>query len=821
MVVAVQQADSSISPSGGAVLNFTAAQANSLLLVWSWNYGLSGSLTAPSGFTLLRSDAATSNTQYRLFVWYKIAAGGETSVTVPANSGGFVAGAFMELIGADTTTPFSDNQVDTTAQSGGSVGATAPSATVPANGLLVCIFGESLNTTTTPPSGMTEQGDAHIGNGSTIFLSLETATQTGVSGASGTRQHTVDAGSGSSRFAVAQSLAINPAPSVYARTTGGGLSLVTGDSSTLEGGTVGAWTGASVGYTTATVSNSVAQASKGTHSLGIAFPAASANLSGALINVTGMTPGQRHVMFVDVYANPGTGPLNISEAYGVFGVQSVPGYPTTTSTTGQWERLAIAFTPDVATRTFVLRSTAATGGSEFAYLDEFYVYEGDGAGRQTDTLLAELGLATSTTDSTVLTDAVSDVEGYALSPTDLRGLTDTITDVEAFALVQTDSTVLTDAPSSLTGYVRTLPTDVSGLVDTTADAESYTVAPDDTLGRIDTNARVAAFALLPTDPAGLADAMTDVEAFGLAQTDSTVLTDSASGLTGYVRVLPDEVGLTDGNLLTGNQSSLEASTLGWVAASNTTISRSTAQAFTGTASLALVATGTADISANAWDGVVKVLIAPNTTYTASLVTRAATVARANQVVINWYTSAGAFISQIAGDAAMNTTAGWTAKAVTADSPSNAAFAIVSFYVGGGGLITAGETHYVDAVALIRGTTEAGLVSDFVRTLSDDTRGVVDTATSAEAFARTHDDPLGKADAATSLRGVLGHLPPDAILLEIGATGPVSYIQEDPASTDGQPLTGTGALDLRVSFGSPGGTLMLGASVQKFRVLAKI
>ena len=135
-------------------------------------------------------------------------------------------------------------------------------------------------------------------------------------------------------------------------------------------------------------------------------------------------------------------------------------------------------------------------------------------------------------------------------------------------------------------------------------------------------------------------------------------------------------------------------------------------------------------------------------------------------------------------------------------------------------------------------------SVFLRTISpDDDRGLVDAASSASVFLRviSPDDSSGSVDTSTQSwghvlaavtdsllagpdvldleRGVPSTLPPDAILVQTNLTGSVTDIDDDPASPDANNLTPSGGIDLRVSFGSPGGTLATGTNIQGFRILA--
>lgn len=147
--------------------------------------------------------------------------------------------------------------------------------------------------------------------------------------------------------------------------------------------------------------------------------------------------------------------------------------------------------------------------------------------------------------------------------------------------------------------------------------------------------------------------------------------------------------------------SFEVDTAGWAAESNCTIARSTAQASSGVASMAVTITGAGSGGAITATGVSGMPVMTGATYTATGGFRAATTGRTCTVYINWYTSAGAFISNISASV-VDTTTGFSNPEVTGVAPATAAYASVATWVAGA---TAGEVHYVDAIDLRRvGTT---------------------------------------------------------------------------------------------------------------------
>jgi hypothetical protein len=91
-----------------------------------------------------------------------------------------------------------------------------------------------------------------------------------------------------------------------------------------------------------------------------------------------------------------------------------------------------------------------------------------------------------------------------------------------------------------------------------------------------------------------------------------------------------------------------------------------------------------------------------TTYTAMGWSQAAQTARSVGVNINWYNSAGTFVSTTTGTTTPNSTSGWTQVTVTGVAPATAAYAAVGLIV----LATAvpGEIHYWDEMLFADGTS---------------------------------------------------------------------------------------------------------------------
>jgi hypothetical protein len=157
------------------------------------------------------------------------------------------------------------------------------------------------------------------------------------------------------------------------------------------------------------------------------------------------------------------------------------------------------------------------------------------------------------------------------------------------------------------------------------------------------------------------------------------------------------------NLLTINQSSLETDATGWVAGTDTTIARSTAQASDGVASLAVTKTvGTGNAIAIIATGTGGVPVTQGTTYYVSYEVRSAVTPRVIGVRYAWYDAAGTLIGSVT-DATYNsgltsdTTSGWT-KIAHSVGPAPTGAAFLSF---GPRFLSAvlSEVHYVDKIAV--------------------------------------------------------------------------------------------------------------------------
>jgi hypothetical protein len=153
------------------------------------------------------------------------------------------------------------------------------------------------------------------------------------------------------------------------------------------------------------------------------------------------------------------------------------------------------------------------------------------------------------------------------------------------------------------------------------------------------------------------------------------------------------------NVLSVNQASLETNGDGWVALTNCSIARSTAQASDGSASLSVTATAAGDAIATTTTATA-FAVSASTSFSATAEFRANSTVRSTAVGIVWRNSAGTTISTTFGTAETDSASAWNQCTVTATAPLNATTALVAVKV-----ISAGssEIHYVDKIAFHAGT----------------------------------------------------------------------------------------------------------------------
>jgi hypothetical protein len=157
------------------------------------------------------------------------------------------------------------------------------------------------------------------------------------------------------------------------------------------------------------------------------------------------------------------------------------------------------------------------------------------------------------------------------------------------------------------------------------------------------------------------------------------------------------------NLLTGDASTFESSTGGWINSLNGPVAQTTAQAHSGTGSLQTTATaaGTVDV-ANTSSGTITAngkTTAPGDQWYAEAWVRAAATGRSAGIAVQFFNASGVNVGTYFGTRVADVTTGWTLVTVTVTAPANAAYArlLVEWQS-----CAAAEVHYVDDVVMRRG-----------------------------------------------------------------------------------------------------------------------
>jgi hypothetical protein len=270
--------------------------------------------------------------------------------------------------------------------------------------------------------------------------------------------------------------------------------------------------------------------------------------------------------------------------------------------------------------------------------------------------------------------------------------------------------------------------------------------------------------------------------------------------------------------------SFETGPSGWVAETNCTIAVSSAQAFTGTNSLAITTTAAGTATAAASGGVP---VSPSTAYTVSAYFRSEALAREARVTINLFTASG-YETTYGGATITTSTSGWTRSSYTFNTTANTASIRLRPAVQG--VAAAGEVHYFDA-ALSEASPVLGTYFDG-STISP--RGIVNTwagtpnaSTSTQVTTVQSGSRLDVADVLIEGVSVAGSLTGKASLSGAAFTGVVTTanfmqgvgsplgvvtaspgaIYVDTASTLGasqwQKITGTGTTGWVVTVGDTG------------------
>lgn len=182
-------------------------------------------------------------------------------------------------------------------------------------------------------------------------------------------------------------------------------------------------------------------------------------------------------------------------------------------------------------------------------------------------------------------------------------------------------------------------------------------------------------------------------AFTLTQNVATPLVPVITGAT-WDSTLQRTVVTVSDNMI-GNPS-FDTNASGW-AGNNCAVARVTTPVQSGAGALSLTSSAAGQIYAinTAHYSGTPALAAGGLAYTLSAYVRSAAVSRNASVGIEWYDSAGTYISTSTGSAVASSTSAWTRVSVTATAPVNAYRYALDVYFAG--TAAAGEVHYVDSV----------------------------------------------------------------------------------------------------------------------------
>jgi hypothetical protein len=150
--------------------------------------------------------------------------------------------------------------------------------------------------------------------------------------------------------------------------------------------------------------------------------------------------------------------------------------------------------------------------------------------------------------------------------------------------------------------------------------------------------------------------------------------------------------------MTANQASFETNTDGWAAVANCSISRSTSQASSGSASLAVLSGSAGDMTASTTTAT-KFAVSANNKFSATAEFRSASTARSCSVGIIWLNAAGTALSTVFGTAENDSSSAWNECNVSGTAPATATHAQVIVKIASAG---SAETHYIDKVAFHAG-----------------------------------------------------------------------------------------------------------------------
>lgn len=154
--------------------------------------------------------------------------------------------------------------------------------------------------------------------------------------------------------------------------------------------------------------------------------------------------------------------------------------------------------------------------------------------------------------------------------------------------------------------------------------------------------------------------------------------------------------------------SFEVNTTGWVDNfSNATMARTTSQAQSGTASLAITSVAAGDMAVRYGYGNTGIPVTAGLTYTFSAYIKSSTSARSVRIFPNWFTDNTFVSGSNQAMAITSSTSGWTRIYVTLTAPSGVNYACP--YITILGAAAAGEVHYLDSVMIEQSPILSGYI----------------------------------------------------------------------------------------------------------------
>lgn len=218
--------------------------------------------------------------------------------------------------------------------------------------------------------------------------------------------------------------------------------------------------------------------------------------------------------------------------------------------------------------------------------------------------------------------------------------------------------------------------------------------------------------------------------------------------------------------------SAEADASQWTGVVNCAVARSTAASFSGSASIAMTASGSTDVQAAAsGSGTSGIPVTAGSPYTFSVYISSATVSRAAFTRLVWYNSAGTLVSFVDGSSSATQVGTFSRRSITSTAPATAAYVQLRIFFPSS---APSEVHYLDAALFEKSST----LGDYFDGSTPDALGIdygwtgaanasTSTAKASTVTVRTN---LASSPAGTNPTAHTTNIGPCA--LSLGVEGPV-------------------------------------------------